>query len=363
MPVPGGIKGVNSVSITPRRFISTVEGGSNVAHTAYIGWTKPVRVVHHSAGYSNRKKTELHATAVCGPVKKPAHLTLVVPTYEDLVPLKIMLHKPKEAVISGGTSVSKNSPSVIKMDRSFRNTFYGAHYHNPLSTRASEEADAEPRRRPVPRYFTDHKIQLPVQAPGGQSQSLSVDRYNETAGSAWIGEDVPRIQLHESVVSSPRMQRLLNEHPNIHLDHRPARLPCSLQPQPATLRPYKTDVIPYNPEYLWVQTDPKYKYRTLIPLSPRRLKRNGPPPLIQSLRQSQSWDKDNVSPTRNSFTRQNGNPKVMKLECTQNGFFDSNLISNARAELRWKEREHAKKVGMDKLLEEGRRELAALMVS
>ena len=191
---PGGIRGVNPVSITPRRFISTVEGGASVAHTAFIGWTKPVRVAHHSVS-NNRKKTELHATAICGPVKKPA-ISTVVSTYEDTAPLNITLHKPKEAVIRDGTSLSKNSPSVIKLDRSFRHTFYGAHvpYNTPSSTSASADADAETERlRPVPRYFTDHKIQPLVQSPGGQTQSMSVERYNETAESAWIGEDVPRI--------------------------------------------------------------------------------------------------------------------------------------------------------------------------
>ena len=67
--------------------------------------------------------------------------------------------------------------------------------------------------------------------------------------------------------------------------------------------------------------------------------------------------------SRSAYAKQNGNPKVMKLECNQNGLFDANLISVARAEVLWKERAHAKKAGMDKLLEEGRRELAALMVS
>jgi hypothetical protein len=273
-------------------------------------------------GSANRRKTDLHATSICGPLKQSQS---VRQTFVDQAPPKTSLHLPKEVVIIGGTSLSKNSPSVIKIDRSFRYTFLEDNtipYSSPESTRG--ESDGEPPRRPVPRHFTDKKAPL-MQTPRGEAQSLSVD----TRGSflSFIGDDVPCLQMHVSQVASPRMQRLIDAHPKIQLDRTPTRIPCSLQRQPATLGPYRTDVLPYDPEFLWVNTDPDYKYRHAVKLSPRH--KGKQPPLIPALRQHKSWSHAPL----------------------------------ARAELQLKEREKAKKLGMDKLLEKGRRELTALLVS
>ncbi len=275
-------------------------------------------------GSANRRKTDLHATSICGPLKQSQSVKTVLPTFVH-APHKTSLHLPKEVVISGGTSLSRCSPSVIKIDRSFRYTFLEDHtipYSSPESTRG--ESDGEPPRRPVPRHFTDKKAPL-MQTPRGETQSLSVD----TRGSflSFIGDDVPCLQMHVSQVASPRMQRLIDEHPKIQLDRTPTRIPCSLQRQPATLGPYRTDVLPYDPELLWVNTDPDYKYRNAVKLSPRH--KGKQPPLIPALRQDKSWSHAPL----------------------------------ARAELQLKDREKAKKLGMNLLLEKGRRELTALFVS
>jgi len=346
-----GIMAAHPVSITPRRYIATVEGGASVAHTAYIGWTKPARVslASKSPMANNRQKSDLSATAVCGKLTQPK-LTVAMPTHD----YKTSLHLPKENVMQGGTSLTFFSPTVVKMDRSFRNTFEGAHqspYASPRATRRGVEGDS-PSRRPIPRHFTDLKTL--VISPGGQSQTLLVNAHE----TAWLGdESPPRIQLHASSVQSPRMQRLIDMHPTIRLDRTPSRLPCSLQHQPATLGPYKTDIVPYNPEYLWVDTDPEYKFRAT-----RNKKRHGQPPVIASLRHEKEWARDNLAVSRDFYTRQMGIPKVGKLECTQNGYFDPNLISTARAELLFKERELSKKVGMDRLMEAARSEFATFKV-
>ena len=335
------------VSITPRQYVSTVEGGASMAHTAYLGWSKPTRVVHHELGHANRRKTELTATQICGPLARPRERRdRLLPTYADKDKPHVTLHLPKENVIRGGTSLSKNSPNVIKMDRSFQHTFFGSPRDSPFNTPRRDSASREntPRRRPVPRHFSGSEIERMTQSPR----------------TAWIGEEVPRVQLQEAMVESPRMQRLLEGHPNIDLDRTPARLACSLHHQPATLGPYKAPVMPYNPDFLWVNTDPTYKYRSACPLSPRSRKINGDPPLIPPLQHEKTWDKGAVSRTRDIYSKQMGNPRVLKLECSQNGFFDPNVISNDRAEHLFKEREHAKKVGMDRLLEQGRKEFALL---
>ena len=354
----GGIRATQPVSISPRRFISTVDAGGQ-AHQAYIGWTKPVRVLHRQAGYANRQKTELCATQICGPLKQTKDLVVVVPTYLDKTKPKVTLHLPKENVIRGGTSLTKNSPTVVKMDRSFRHTFYGNH-GGPYASPRSTQDEGETQRRPVPRHFTDQTIQPMVQSLDGRAQSMLVEL--PSSDPPWIGDEAPRISLLETHVDSPRIQRLLDEHPNIELDRRPARLPCSLQPQTATLAPYKSNVVPYNPEFLWVHTDPNYKYRALVPLSPRSIRRNGAAPVIPSLRQEKMWNSDNLSRSRDLHAKQMGNPKVLKLECTQNGYFDANVISTSRAEFLYKQQQEAKKVGMDRLLDEGRKEFAALKV-
>ncbi len=355
------VRGGNPISITPRQYVSTVEGGASMAHTAYLGWSKPTRVVHHELGHANRRKTELKATQICGPVARPREQRdRLVPTYADKDKPHVTLHLPKENVIRGGTSLSKNSPNVIKMDRSFQHTFFGTPRDNPFNTprRGSGTQENTPRRRPVPRHFSDNPIEHMKQSPRQTRQSLALNTVR--SDTAWIGDEVPRVQLHEAVVESPRIQRLLEGHPNIDLDHTPARLACSLHHQPATLGPYKAPVMPYNPDFLWVNTDPTYKYRSACPLSPRSRKINGDPPLIPPLRHEKIWDKDAVSRTRDIYSKQMGNPRVLKLECSQNGFFDPNVISNDRAEHLFKEREHAKKVGMDRLLEQGRKEFALL---
>jgi len=353
-----GIRAAKAVSITPRRYISTVSGGQSIAHTAYIGWTKPVRVECRAAGHANRQKTNLQATQICGPLKQPSRQKPAAPAQPDWA-TRTTLHLPKENVVRGGTSLSKNAPSVLKLDRSFRHTFYPEDSTALASPQPASSSSETPRRRPVPKYFADNKIQpMVLTANGAQLQPMSAGRSSTEA--AWIGDEPPRICVLEADVSSPRIQRLLDEHPKIALDRSPARLPCSLRHQPATLAPYKADVLPYNPEFLWVHMDPEYKYRSCVPLSPRSKK--GKVPVVPPLRQEKTWNSDNLSRTRDTYTKQMGNPKVLKLECTRNGLFDADLMSTDRAERLLREREHAKQMGMDRLLEEGRKEFAALKV-
>ena len=337
-----GIRAARPVSIAPRRFISTVEGGPSLAHTAYIGWSKPVRVVQKLSTPHNRQKTELVATQVCGPLQRsrPRAASHAHPTKSQT---KITLHLPKESVMQGGTSLSKNSPSVIKMDRSFRYTFESVQHHDASASPRKEQAT--PRRQPVARHFQQTAQQPSAGLP------------------TWLSHNVERIRVQEAMVESPRMQRLIKEHPCMNLDCKPARLPCSVLPQKATLGAFATAPLPYNPEFLWLHTDPTYKYRSDVPLSPRSKKKYGPVPTIEPLRQQREWDADNVSHSRMTYCKQMGNPKVLKLECTQNGFFDASIVSTDQAELQIKKREHARKLGMEKMLEEGRRELSALMVS
>ena len=360
----GGIRATNSVSITPRRYISTVSGGQSIAHTAYIGWTKPVRVENAQPGHANRQKTNLHATEICGNFKQPKNKPAEPARPEQTKP--ITLHLPKEIVIPGGTSLSKNSPSVIKLDRSFRHTFDLTDSTTLASTQSALSASGgvsseTPRRRLVPKYFATgetvngHNIQPMMQTANG----TQVQAMRNATETAWIGEEPPRISILASDVDSPRIQRLIDEHPKIQLDRRPVRLPCSLQHQPATLAPYKAGVLPYNPEFLWVHMDPEYKYRAFVSLSPRSKKLYPHIPVVPPLRLEKEWNNDNLSRTRDMYAKQMGNPKVLKLECKQNGLFDADLLSTDRAERLLRERRRSKQIGMEKLLQEGRREFAA----
>ena len=367
-----GVRAAQPMSITPRRFVATVDGGASIAHTAYLGWSKPVAYCKTKAGTScTKQKTDLVAQQPCGPVHKSAtgktELTrlprqsprVVLPTYVDPPP-PTKLHLPRGSVMRGGSSLSKSSPTVVKLDRAFRHTF-GSDASEALSPYRGAGTGGGSKTRHMKMKIGDGNV--PSRSRGGQTHSMLLTTAAGEKTAAWTASTAPRIQVHENDISSPRMHRLLQQHPSIHLDRTPARSHASLQPIKPTLGAYATPYWPYNPEFLWLNTDPSYKYRDEVQLSPRTLKQNGLPPTIHKLNQPNEWDKDNYAHSRDFVTKQHGNPRVRKLECTQSGFFDPHIVSTDREEWCLNKALEDKRLGFQDGMQKGRRELAALMMA